>query len=303
MASLEFDPVAKRFRIRFRYNGGTYKRSLKTSNRKDAQAVVERVEETIRLLERGRLEMPSNADPATFILSDGKRISATDESSKARTLGSLFKTYRDSLPPGAKEASTLKAEDRHIKHLKRHLGTNCIVQNVTLNQMQGYVGQRLAESWRRKPIGPETIQRELSTFRYVWHWGVRHGHLKGICPIKGISLPKTDEQPPFMAWEEIVGAIDRGSLTRRQEHELWDCLFLRTSEIGELLEHVRTTASYPFIYPLIAIAAYTGARRSELLRLEVDDFDFRSGTVLLRERRRVGKRRSPPPSANDRQIS
>jgi hypothetical protein len=65
MASLEFDPVAKRFRIRFRYNGGTYKRSLKTANPKDAQAVVERVEETIPLLKRGRLEKFGGTDPAT----------------------------------------------------------------------------------------------------------------------------------------------------------------------------------------------------------------------------------------------
>jgi hypothetical protein len=71
MASLEHDVVSCRFRIRFRYGGRPYKRSRKATHKAEARAVVGRVEETIRLIERGRLAMPPGAAPGSFILSDG----------------------------------------------------------------------------------------------------------------------------------------------------------------------------------------------------------------------------------------
>jgi hypothetical protein len=114
MASLQVDPASGRFRVRFRLNGCPYKRSLKTKDEKEARAVVERVDETIRLIERGRLEIPGDADPAVFILSGGKRKS-TAVAPKVRTLRALFDCYRKTLPVGAKEQSTLEAEDRQLE--------------------------------------------------------------------------------------------------------------------------------------------------------------------------------------------
>ena len=72
MANLELDEASGRYRIRFRHAGKAFKRSLKTGDRREAEAVLGRVEETIRLLERGRLDLPRNSDPGVFILSDGK---------------------------------------------------------------------------------------------------------------------------------------------------------------------------------------------------------------------------------------
>lgn len=72
MASLHRDEASGKYRIRFYYGGIEYKRSVKTGNDEEAQAVKSRVEETLRLLERGRLEIPPGADPGRFILSDGK---------------------------------------------------------------------------------------------------------------------------------------------------------------------------------------------------------------------------------------
>jgi hypothetical protein len=111
--------------VRFRLNGAPYKRSLKTTDEKEAHAVVARVSETIRLIERGRLEMPADADPVVFVMSDGKLTSKV-VAPKIRTLGALFDAYRANLPVGTKEDSTLEAENRHMKHLKRHLRTNCV---------------------------------------------------------------------------------------------------------------------------------------------------------------------------------
>lgn len=72
MAYLEIDSTSGYYLIRFRYGGRPFKRSLKTQDHSEAEGVLGRVRETIRLLERGRLEMPPDADPGKFIVSDGK---------------------------------------------------------------------------------------------------------------------------------------------------------------------------------------------------------------------------------------
>jgi integrase len=58
------------------------------------------------------------------------------------------------------------------------------------------------------------------------------------------------------------------------------------------LEYVRLHAKNDFIYPMLTFAAYTGARRSELLRSRRSDFDFESQIVTIRERKRMKGRRS-----------
>ena len=55
-------------------------------------------------------------------------------------------------------------------------------------------------------------------------------------------------------------------------------------QVCELLTYVQGAARYEFVYPMFAFAAYTGARRSEILRSQIDDFD--SNQVLIRERKR-----------------
>ena len=59
MPYLELDSASGFYRIRFRYQGRPYKRSLKTGDTVEANAASARVAETIRLLERGRLQMPA----------------------------------------------------------------------------------------------------------------------------------------------------------------------------------------------------------------------------------------------------
>lgn|GEM_PF-5184489 len=57
MASLELDPESGRYRVRFRYHGQPFKRSLRTKSKRVAQASLGQVEETLRLLELGLTEI------------------------------------------------------------------------------------------------------------------------------------------------------------------------------------------------------------------------------------------------------
>ena len=149
MASLEFDPASGRYRIRFRYRGKPYKRSLKTVDKREAESLVGRVEDTLRLLERGRIELPSDCEPGLFILSDGKLHGKATHAAVV-TLQDLFGLYREKLPEGAKEATTLEGENIHIKHLLRHLKSTAVVQTIAVGDLQAYVEKRLHDQWRGK---------------------------------------------------------------------------------------------------------------------------------------------------------
>jgi len=61
---------------------------------------------------------------------------------------------------------------------------------------------------------------------------------------------------------------------------------LETAEVSEVLEHIRKTARFHFIYPMMVFVAHTSARRSEKVRSLIEDIDFRSKTVVLREKKK-----------------
>jgi integrase len=53
-----------------------------------------------------------------------------------------------------------------------------------------------------------------------------------------------------------------------------------------LLDLARHRARIPHAYPMFVFAAHTGARRSEIRRARVGDFDFENKTVLIREKKK-----------------
>ncbi|WP_372717184.1 hypothetical protein [Novipirellula sp.] len=61
----------RRYNIILRYGGKRFVRSLKTSDEDEALGRKLRVEENIRLIESGRLQVPAGYDLVTFLLSDG----------------------------------------------------------------------------------------------------------------------------------------------------------------------------------------------------------------------------------------
>lgn len=285
MASLHRDRRSANYRIRFRYQGRQINRSLRTKNDREAKKLCDRVEEVLNLLERGRIAIPAHADPIAFLLSDGQ---ATGGGPRGKELGlaQFFATYQERLPNGRKEETTLRGERIHIKHFLRHVGPNRAVQSITKPDLQQYVAKRLKESFRERPIQPDTVRKELVTFRMLWNWGVEEGLLTGRSPTKHVVLPLTDEKPPFMTQSEIKAIIGRGGLPEAGQRSFWKALFLERAEISAVLEHARQAARAPFVYPMLVFVAHTGARRSEMARARIEDFDFRSRTVLIREKKK-----------------
>lgn len=285
MASILFDNQSRTFYVRFRYGGRSFKRSLGTGNEKLARAHVARVEETIVLLRHGRLTMPPAADPAVFILSDGRKLQ--DDEVKLITLGELTAAFQENRIPGHKEARTIKTEDLHIRHLLRLLKGNSFVQTISHAHLQGYVARRLGEVvGGSRPISTETVRKEIATFRVIWNWAVKQGLLDGNAPVAGLAYPKRDEKPPFMTREQIEHIIERDQLADPEAKELWECLYLRSHEVQAALAHLKTHPFHDYIYPMTLLIAHTGIRLSEAVRSRREDIDLVNGTILVREKKR-----------------
>lgn len=53
-------------------------------------------------------------------------------------------------------------------------------------------------------------------------------------PTKGLRYEKGKAKEPFQTWEQIERRIARGG-----SPDVWDCLFLSTGQVVEVLEHVK----------------------------------------------------------------
>ena len=82
----------ERFRVVFRFRSQKYHVNLKATDPKDADACLARLEENLRLVERGRLAVPAGADLGLFLLSDG-RLEQPVALVRPVRLAEMFETY------------------------------------------------------------------------------------------------------------------------------------------------------------------------------------------------------------------
>ncbi len=274
------------YRIIFCFGGKRFFLSLKTKDAREARSRLARLEENLHDLERGRLEVPSGADLSVFLLSEG-RLTEKPALEKPILLRDVLEHYQANFPKGAKDTTTRYTEGIHIQHFLRLLHGELAVGGVTTQALQGYVDKRSQEKGRNGAcVSHVTIRKEIGTFATIWNkWALPQGLVSVPSPTRGIVYGKVRSKPPFQAWEQIERQIVRGGLSKTEEEALWDALFLSLEEIEQVLEHVKAN-SPRFLCVMFAFAAHTGARRSEMLRSLIDDFDFASETVVIREKKK-----------------
>ncbi|MBX9655586.1 site-specific integrase [bacterium] len=231
--------------------------------------------------------MPPGTDLGVFVVTDG-RLAQEPAQETSIAIGKLYDEYTTSIPPGSVEQSTLLTTRIHLNHLARLLGTKTQLSILTNEKIQGYVNQRLREdNGRGKLVSPVTVKKEVATLSWMWTWAMNRGKAHGVFPRRGVKYGKTAEQFRFQTFEEIERQIKRGG-----SEDLWDCLYLTVSEVNQLLKHASKNGKAPYLYPMLAMAAHTGARRSELLRCRVEDIDLEAKTITFRERKRDKDRHS-----------
>lgn len=273
------------WKVGFRYAGKLYKRSLKTSSASHADLLLGRINGNLADLELGRLELPAEADILTFLLTDGRKTTAKPQ--VVLRLSEMLDKYVSSLPVDSKESNSLYTEKIHINHLKRLLGEDVPVRSLTVSSLQEYVNKRAKETGRRKhKIKPQTIKKEINTFAMIWNRAVKLGQLQGKFPSDGLSFPKGMAKEPFRTVSEIEQQIKREKRTPEQAADLWDSVYLRLPEIKEVLDCVKAAGGEDAIYAMFCFAAYTGARRSEIMRSKISDFDLDGMTVRIQEKKK-----------------
>lgn len=285
MATIVRDTHSDQYHIRFRFAGRSFKRSLKTDRQTQAAASLARLTETISLVRRGVLELPPEADTVTFLLSGGRTRSVL-ASGPSITLGQLFTKYQTTLPEQAKERSTLKTEATHIKIFRKKMPLSKSLDLITTHDVQQFINLESRRKIGERCLSPDTVKREVDTLKCILNWAEKQQLVKKAPSLRGLVYGKRDEKPPFMTRTEIERIVARGGLDETDVARLWDALYLTIPEVIEVLELVRKDAKYPFIYPMFAFVAFTGARRSEMTRVMIDDLDLDAGTVLIRERKR-----------------
>lgn len=274
-----------KFRIAFRFRGEKFRVNLKATEPKEANGCLARLEENLRLVERGRLDVPPGADLGLFLISDGK-LEKPVEVVRTVRLSELFRTYQTDFTAGAKEVITRAMEDIHMKHLTRIIGGDTLLASVTAGTVQKFVDARSREEFNGHPVKAKTVRKAVATFRVVWNWAYRQGHVPSKFPEVKLVFPKEKQPEPFRTYDQIQAIVARGGIDKRRERELWDGLFLNPAEIADVLEYVRGRGRNCYLYPLLVAAAHTGARRSELFRTRIEDIDFDAKLVLLREKKR-----------------
>ena len=244
-------------------------------------------------LSQGLLTLPPGGDIVAFVRHDGTMPPSQilPDVAVEPTLADLRDRYLETHGNGTLEPHTLRGIRRHFRHLGRLLGEGFPIRKLSLADLQGYVdkrGPRPRAGAARSTRSPS--KKEIVTLRTAWNWGVRMKIVSGRYPYDGLRYPKSDEKPPFQTRAEIERQLP--GLPPKKAAELWEALYLTLPEIDRLLTHVEEQALHPWIYPLVATAAHTGARKGELLRMRIGDVDFAGGIVSIQERKRLHGRRT-----------
>ena len=289
MATLQ--PRGDSYRVLFQFRGKQHSLGLGQLPRRLAEAKAARVDELLALVKNGYLEVGPGDAVVEFLRRDGKPpvVAPAAGTPKAPahpklTLAALHAAY-DAAHRGSLGDNTLAEIKSHFKHLRATLGDDFAVESLELADLQRHVKRReTMKNAKKKPVSPVTVQKDLLSFRVAWRWAAEGKLLTGAFPrLKSVRFGRTEEKLPFMTYAEVTARVAQGG----DAGKLWECLYLQPGELADLLEHVRAQAAAPpWLHAMACLAAYTGVRRSEILRAEAGDLDLGEMTLTVREMKR-----------------
>ena len=273
------------YRIIFRYQGKQHAFTLGEVSQEEAETKSAQVDYLLLRLKQRLATIPPGVDVVDYVQFDGKKeqLPQAEKITFADLRDRYIATHEKSL-----EGSTVSGIRQHFGHLAKNFGEKFPIAELSLADLQKYVDKRSKAKGRKgRALSPATIFKELVTLRTAWNWGAKMKLVAGKFPNDGVRFPKATEKPPFMTREEIERRIRSTKLSEAEIADLWEGLYLTAPETVEFLQHVKKSATQPFVYPMICFAAHTGARRSEIIRTKIADVDFVGNVVTIHERKRI----------------
>lgn len=281
MASLRKTKTGN-FILCFRFAGQQYQRALKTKDRQAAEATQKRVEYTIFQLGQGTVAIPEGVDPGDFLVTGTTTPAQAKPAEKPPCFGELIELYLQA-HKGQKAPASLKTERTHLTNLQQCLGERASLPLPQVNKAD----LETALSLRCEQVSPTTVMKERQTLVCFFKWAASRDFLQGRpSPAENLcAFQEHREKLRFRTLEEIEAALARGGLSEEEVEQYWACLYLTQAEIGEVLAVFQTKARHDFVYPMVALAAFTGMRRGEILRLRWSDVNFEAGLITARSRK------------------
>ena len=273
------------YRIIFRYQGKQHAFTLGEVSQEEAETKSAQVDYLLLRLKQRLATIPPGVDVVDYVQFDGKKeqLPQSEKITFADLRDRYIATHENSL-----EVNTVKGIRQHFGHLAKYFGEKFPIAELSLGDLQKYVDKRSKAKGRKgRALSPATIFKELVTLRTAWNWGAKMKLVAGKFPNDGVRFPKATEKPPFMTREEIERRIGSSKMSEADIADLWEGLYLTAPETVEFLQHVKKSATQPFVYPMICFATHTGARRSEIIRTKIADVDFLGNVVTIHERKRV----------------
>ncbi|MFO0840860.1 MAG: tyrosine-type recombinase/integrase [Gemmataceae bacterium] len=273
--------------LTFRFGGRRHYFALGNLAEEQARAKAAEVDETLPLIEPRAARRARTVALEEFVAAGGKVPVVSATRPEVVTARQLFDAYLATHANGTVEASSLLTSRTHLKKVVESIGERFRIQSLTLVHLQAHVDRR-----GKKGTSPVTLKKEIASLRACWNWAAHGGVIKGAFPGRGLRFPKEEEKEPFRTLAEVEAIVEREKPDDARKEALRESIYLSKQEVEEFLEHVRTSGTLPWVYPMAATAAYTGARRSELLRMLVSDVDLAAGMITVREKKRLKGRRS-----------
>lgn len=268
--------------ICFRYHGQQYQRSLRTRNRKAAEAIYGKIEHTLFQLATGNQTIPEHVDPGDFIVNGLTSPRRQKSVAPPPSFAVLIEQYLTDCT-GQKARSSLKTERTHLNNLRERLGSKADtpIHRLTKDDLETALRKRCQQ------VAATTVMKErqsLISF-FTWAVGKDETQLRSSPADKLCTFQKDREKKRFRTLPEIEQILVRGGLADENVEDYWDCLYLDQAQIGEILGIYHDNARHDFIYPMVSLAAFTGMRRGEILRLRWSDINFDAGFVTARSRK------------------
>jgi integrase len=233
-------------------------------------------EEILSQIKKGWIEVPEGMSITEFIDNKGKPAAAKKVGPKNTTLAQLREQYIKTFSNGAMEANSLYTCTIHLKQIEKTLGGRFLLSDLSMASLQKHIDRR------QLTVAPITISKEINSFRAAYNWAKRMELVQGTFPSAGLVYAKGEEKLPFMTWAEIERRIKAGG----DEDELWEALYLDAGQVEEFLKHAKAKKREKWVHPMLVCASHTGARRSELLRIRLEDVDLVGQVITIKEKKR-----------------
>jgi integrase len=276
------------YRVLFRYEGKQHAFTLDGNPTEDlARAKVGEVDLKLHQLKQRFISVPPEMDICEFLKYEGRAAIVPQMAPGKTSLGS-FRDQYVATHKASLEKTTLDGIELHFGYFVEEWGENFPINDLGLLTLQAYVDGRTKDAGMNgRKVSAATIKKEIITLRTAWNWAKRAKIVKEPFPYVGLRYPRTTEKPPFMTKAEVERKIKAGGLSQAEEADLWDAMYPTTEETKTILKLIKAKETQPFLYPMVGFAAYTGARRSEIIRTKLTDLDLREKVVTIHEKKRV----------------